>query len=84
MAERDELDRLRAERVRAEMAIRRRERFMAEEEREMEAAMRRFEEDEDGAERAIEAEWRRERWGREPERPVAWRSDQRRRDRAGR
>jgi hypothetical protein len=42
------------------------------EEREMERAMRAFEEDADQAKRYIEAEWRREHWGHEPERPPSW------------
>lgn len=45
---------------------------MQAEEREMERAMRAFEEDADQAKRYIEAEWRREHWGHEPERPPAW------------
>jgi len=44
------------------------------EEREMERAMRAFEEDADQAKRYIEAEWRREHWGHEPERRPAWES----------
>jgi len=45
---------------------------MAAEEREMERAMRAFEEDADQAKRFISAECRRERWGHDPERPLAW------------
>jgi hypothetical protein len=45
---------------------------MEAEAREMERAMRAFEEDADQAKRLIKAEWRRERWGHEPERPPAW------------
>jgi hypothetical protein len=57
---------------RAEFAIRRAELKMEAEEREMERAMRAFEEDADQAKRFIEAEWRREHWGHEPQRPPAW------------
>jgi len=47
---------------------------MAAEEREMERAMRAFDKDAVRAKRLIEAEWRREHWGHEPERPPAWES----------
>jgi len=47
---------------------------MAAEEREMERAMQAFEEDADQAKRFIKAEWRREHWGHDPERPPAWES----------
>jgi hypothetical protein len=60
------------EQTRAKFAIRRLELEMEAEEREMERAMRTFEEDADQAKRLIKAEWRRERWGHEPERPPAW------------
>ena len=43
---------------------------MEAEEREMERAMKAFEEDADQAKRYIEAEWRTERWGHKPERPL--------------
>ena len=45
---------------------------MEAEEREMERAMKAFEEDADQAKRYIEAEWRREHWGHKPERPPSW------------
>jgi hypothetical protein len=45
---------------------------MEAEEREMERAMRAFEDDADQAKRYIKAELRREHWGHEPERPPAW------------
>ncbi len=45
---------------------------MAAEEREMERAMRAFEEDADQAKRNIKAEQRKEHWGHDPERPLAW------------
>jgi deazaflavin-dependent oxidoreductase (nitroreductase family) len=64
-AERDEA-------LRARFAIRRGLSAMAAEEREMERAMKAFEEDADQAKRYIEAEWRREHWGHEPERRPTW------------
>ena len=63
------------EEIRAQFAIRRRLSAMAAEEREMERAMKAFEEDADQAKRYIKAEWRREHWGHEPEHPPAWESD---------
>jgi hypothetical protein len=48
---------------------------MAAEEREMERAMKAFEEDADQAKRYIEAEWRNEHWGHDPERRPAWESE---------
>jgi len=56
----------------ARFAIRRGLSAMEAEEREMERAMRAFEEDADQAKRYIEAEWRREHWGHKPERPPSW------------
>jgi hypothetical protein len=61
------------------LAIRRGLSAMAAEEREMERAMRAFEEDADQAKRFIEAEWRKEHWGHDPERPPAWEVTERRR-----
>lgn len=58
--------------VRARFAIRRGLSAMEAEEREMERAMKAFEEDADQAKRYIEAEWRTEHWGHKPERPPAW------------
>jgi hypothetical protein len=72
MAERDEIARLRDEESRAQSAMRRRLSAMAEEEREMERAIRAFEKDADQAKRFIKDEWRREHWGHDPERPPAW------------
>ena len=60
------------EQIRARFAIRRGLSAMAAEEREMERAMRAFEEDADQAKRYIKAEWRTEHWGHEPEHPPAW------------
>lgn len=55
-----------------EFAIRRELSAMTAEEREMERAMKAFEEDADQAKRYIEAEWRSEHWGHDPEHPPAW------------
>ena len=72
MLEREDAARLHDEENRAGFAIRRREKAMAAEEREMERAMEAFEEDADQIKRHIEAEWRKEHWGHEPPRPPAW------------
>jgi hypothetical protein len=72
MAEREDIARLRDEETREQFAMRKRLAAMAEEEREMERAIRAFEKDADQAKRFIEAEWRKEHWGHEPERPPAW------------
>jgi hypothetical protein len=72
MSEREDRARLHDQGNREEIAIRRGLSAMAEEEREMELAMKAFEEDADQAKRFIKAEWRREHWGHEPERPPAW------------
>ena len=72
MAERAETTNARGEEIRARFAIQNRLNAMAAEEREMERAMKAFEEDADQAKRFIKAEWRREQWGHEPERPPAW------------
>ncbi len=58
--------------IRARLAIRKELSAMTAEEREMDRAMKAFEEDADQAKRYIEAEWRTECWGHEPERPPAW------------
>jgi hypothetical protein len=60
------------EETRARLAIRRSLAAMEQEEREMERAMKAFEEDADQAKRFIEAEWRREHWGHAPEHPFVW------------
>jgi hypothetical protein len=73
--EREEIDGLRDEEVRAQSEIRRRLNALTSEEREMERAMRAFEEDADQAKRYIKAEWRAEHWGHEPERRPAWETD---------
>ena len=72
MRESDDTARLHVEEIRARFAIRRGLSAMEAEEREMERAMRAFEEDADQAKRYLRAEWRREHWGHEPERPPAW------------
>lgn len=72
MAERAETTNARGEEIRARFAIQNRLNAMAAEEREMERAMKAFEEDADQAKRYIKAEWRREQWGHDPERPPAW------------
>jgi hypothetical protein len=68
----NDLARLRDEEARSQLAIRRELSAMAAEEREMERAMEAFEEDADQTKRFIKAEWRREHWGHDPERPPAW------------
>ena len=75
MDDQDNLARLRDEENRDELAIRRAERRMAAEEREMEREMDDLEAAEGHAEQEIEKEWRREHWGHEPERRPAWRDD---------
>jgi hypothetical protein len=72
MAEQADRAHARAEEILARFAIQNRLNAMAAEEREMERAMKAFEEDADQAKRYIKAEWRREHWGLEPERPPAW------------
>ncbi len=69
----EERARLRDEEHQAEFAIRREEASMAAEERELEREMSTFEEDEERTKRKIEAEWRKEHSGHDPERPPAWR-----------
>lgn len=68
----EELARLHDEETRSELATQKELSTMAAEEREMERAMKAFEEDADQAKRFIEAEWRREHWGRDPERHPSW------------
>ncbi len=72
MPDRVDRARLHDQDMRARFAIRKELSAMAVEEREMERAMKAFEEDADQAKRYIEAEWRREHWGHEPERPPGW------------
>ncbi len=70
--EREDMARLRSDEIHGRFAIQRTLIEMTEDEREMERAMRAFEEDADQAKRSIKAEWRREHWGHDPERPPAW------------
>jgi len=75
MAEREDTARAHDEEIRARFEIRKSLHAMEAEEREMERAMKEFEDDADQAKRYIEAEWRREHWGHEPERPPAWEAE---------
>jgi hypothetical protein len=75
MAERDELAHLRDEENRDEFAIRRGERRLAAEEQELERELKAFGEVEEETKRRIEAEWRTEHQGHEPERPPSWQAD---------
>jgi aminoglycoside phosphotransferase (APT) family kinase protein len=84
MLEREEIARLHDEENREEFAIRRGLTSMEAEEREMERAMKAFEEDADQAKRLIQAEWRKEHWGHEPERPPSWETSAARRSPPGR
>ena len=72
MAERDDRSRPHDEEVQARSEIRKALNAMQAEEREMERSMAAFEEDADQAKRFIEAEWRREHWGHNPEHPPGW------------
>ncbi len=74
MVDRDEIARLRNEEHRLEFAVRKQQREMDSVERILERRLKEFERDEVEAKRSIEAEWRREHSGREPERPPRWRS----------
>jgi hypothetical protein len=58
---------------RARYALRRDERRMAGEARHLAGKLQAFDEGEAVAERSIEREWRAEHFGREPDRPPAWR-----------
>ena len=75
MAESDELARLRNEEHRLEFDVLKRTREMDAVERTLERRLRDFERDERSTKQSIEAEWRREHAGREPERPPRWRKD---------
>ena len=74
MADRDEEARLRAEEDHAQNAIRREERAMAKEQRQLAREMESFVDGEERVEHEIEAELRKEHWGHEPERPLAWKN----------
>jgi hypothetical protein len=73
MSHRDRLSELRDEEARERYAIRRAERRMTREARRLRQELQDFDEDEATAVNAIEAEWRAEHYGREPDRPPAWR-----------
>jgi hypothetical protein len=73
MDEHDRLSDLRDREHREEYAIRREERRMAREARRLQRELHAFDEDEGRAERSIEMEWRAEHYGRDPDRPPAWR-----------
>jgi hypothetical protein len=75
MANSDELARLRNEEHQLEFAVRKSAREMDAVERTLERRLREFERDERATKQSIEAEWRREHAGREPERPPSWRTD---------
>ena len=69
MDERDKLARLRDERNEDGFAVRDAERQLAEQELALERELEELEADEERTERQIDDEWRRERWGRDPEHP---------------
>src|SRR3954468_5384462 len=68
----DRLSALRDDEHRQLYMIRRRERGMAREARRLERELATLGYDEDRAERFLEEEWRREHFGREPDRPPRW------------
>jgi hypothetical protein len=72
MDKREDHDRLRRDEVDEELTIGRREREMAHEERQLAREMKELEDADEGAQKEIGEELRREHWGREPERPVRW------------
>ena len=74
MASAEDIARLRAEEIHDRLEIRKTLSAMEAEEAEMERAMKAFEEDADQAKRLIAAERRKEHWGHDPERPLAWES----------
>jgi len=69
MDERDR-DRLRGDEVGEELAIGKQERRMADEERKLAREMTELDEADEGAQKKIRDELRREHWGHEPERRV--------------
>jgi len=75
MADSDELARLRNEEHRLEFAVRKSAREMDAVERTLERRLREFEHDEAETKHALEAEFRREHLGHEPERPPSWRNE---------
>jgi hypothetical protein len=68
----DALSELRDDEHRELLLIRRRERRMAQEARRLERELAALDDDEARAQRFIEQEWRREHFGREPDRPPGW------------
>jgi hypothetical protein len=70
----DELKRLRLQEARDYAAMLRSERSMRDQLRRMERDLERFEHDLADTERKEEANLRRQHWGRDPERPEAWRA----------
>ncbi|MFX7825275.1 hypothetical protein ABTK20_23010, partial [Acinetobacter baumannii] len=70
-----EMARLRDEEHRLEFDVHKRAREMDSVERILERRLKEFEHDEAETKRSIEAEWRREHAGHEPERPPRWRSE---------
>ena len=82
MLKREDTARLHDQEIRAQLAIRRGLIAMEAEERDMERAMKAFEEDADQAKRYIEAEWRKEHWGHGPVGPRHGKLTERRHDAA--
>jgi hypothetical protein len=72
MPQHDDSPRPHDDEMRERSAIRKALNAMEAEEREMERSMEAFEEDADQAKRFIEAEWRREHWGHNPEHSPGW------------
>ncbi len=74
MDQRDEEARRHDAENREQFAIRKEEQELAAEERELERELAAFETSKERAKLDIEAEWRAEHAGHEPERPPAWRA----------
>lgn len=72
MNEHADTDRSRAERVGQELAIRKQQRRLAGEERDLERHEQKLKDAEEHAKAQIEEELRKEHWGQEPERPLSW------------
>ena len=72
MLTREQRARLHDEENRSQFAIRREERKMEAVEEARERELKAFERDEEETKARISAEWRREHWGRIPERPPSW------------
>jgi hypothetical protein len=73
MTDENELRRLKDAEHRARFALRRAERNLTADERDAGRALDAFTEDLAEVEQTVAAELRKEHWGRDPERPVAWR-----------